>query len=412
MNQSDKEIVKDLGKRVKEIASLPCQSEKRSMWMSLNKKKPDRPMVLIDQVPWHEMNVDGELTLQCEDRFCREVEARLRRTLYAWKHMPVDMVVEPYLEFPKIIKGLDLGMNVEETKLATDSENDVVSHGYIDQLRDEEDLSKIQAPEIFLDEQTTAEIEEKANDLLGGILEVRMQGCFPAFAAWDRIAEYRGVESILYDLVDRPEFIHKIISRYTDMSLLMLDQLEAKGLLGYGQSLVHCSAVYTDELPAPGFDPASPRAKDLWTFGMAQIFATVSPAMHNEFEMDYALKWYERFGLVYYGCCEPLHNKMDMVRRIPTLRKVSMSPWVDVEKGAEQIGSDYVFVSKPNPAILATNTWEPEAVGKDLRSIMETCARHHCPTEFLLKDISTVGYKPQKLWEWAEVAMRVVGDNT
>ena len=31
------------------------------------------------------------------------------------------------------------------------------------------------------------------------------------------------------------------------------------------------------------------------------------------------------------------------------------------------------------------------------------------PLEFILKDISTVRYQPQRLWAWADVAMRVVG---
>jgi hypothetical protein len=28
--------------------------------------------------------------------------------------------------------------------------------------------------------------------------------------------------------------------------------------------------------------------------------------------------------------------------------------------------------------------------------------------EFIMKDISTVKYQPQRLWEWAELAMQVV----
>ena len=59
---------------------------------------------------------------------------------------------------------------------------------------------------------------------------------------------------------------------------------------------------------------------------MAQIFASVSPGMHWEFELEYAVEWYRRFGLNYYGCCEPLHDRLDYISRIPNLRKISMSP--------------------------------------------------------------------------------------
>jgi hypothetical protein len=80
-----------------------------------------------------------------------------------------------------------------------------------------------------------------------------------------------------------------------------------------------------------------------------------------------------------------------------------------VDKGAEQIGGDFVFSRKPSPALLAGDAWQPEAVEQDLRDTRERCARHGCPVEFILKDISTVRYQPQRLWEWVDVAMRVVG---
>ncbi len=141
---------------------------------------------------------------------------------------------------------------------------------------------------------------------------------------------------------------------------------------------------------------------------MAQIFSAVSPAMHQEFWLDYAVKWFSRFGLGYYGCCEPLDEKIDIIREVPHVRKISMSPWVNVEKGAERIGRDFVFSRKPSPAFLAREPWDPAAVEKDLRETLEACARHGCPVELILKDISTVAYQPQRLWEWADIAMRVV----
>jgi hypothetical protein len=210
-------------------------------------------------------------------------------------------------------------------------------------------------------------------------------------------------------LVDRPEFMHRVVSRLTDVHLSLLDQLEEKGSLGFGQRTIHCTGAYTDELPAPGFDPGHPRAKDLWTYGMAQVFSSVSPTMHQEFWLDYAVRWFSRFGLGYYGCCEPLDKKVDIIRNVPNVRKISMSPWVDVEYGASKIGGDFVFSRKPSPAFLARDPWDPAAVEADLRATLDACARHGCPVELILKDISTVRYQPQRLWEWADIAMRLVG---
>ncbi|MGC9523627.1 MAG: hypothetical protein ACP5HG_17355, partial [Anaerolineae bacterium] len=397
----------DLAHQVAEIAALPVQQETIHLWKALNDLHPVRPMVLIDQIPWHEMDVDGELALRTEDAFCRTIETRLRRTLYLWRHMRVDMVVEPFVDIPKAIHGAHLGIRPIEDRAVLDPDNDVVGHYYIDQLRTENDLEKIQMPSVWHDEAATAEAEAKAREIFDGILEVRMQGLHPSFAVWDRLVEWHGVENALVDLVDRPDFIHAMMARITTGYLSMLDQLEEQGLLGYPQSLIHCTGAYTDELPAPGYDPDHVRAKDLWTCGMAQIFVSVSAKMHQVFELDYARRWYERFGLVYYGCCEPLDDKIHIVRQIPNLRKISMSPWVDVEKGAERIGSDFVFSRKPSPALVAGDTLNEDAIRKDLEEARDACARHGCPLEFILKDISTVRYEPQRLWQWAEIAMEV-----
>jgi hypothetical protein len=409
VSTKDRDVLRRLGEQVAEIAALPVQQETIALWKANNGLRPVRPMVMIDQVAWHEMDVDGELTNQTEDEFCRGIETTLRRTLYQWRHMRVDMVVEPVVEIPKAIHGGGYGVQVVEKIAVTDPRNDVVGHAFIDQLRTDEDVEKMRASDVWHDERATAEAEEKAHAVFDGILTVRMQGRFPVFAPWDQIACLRSPEHAILDLIDRPEFMHQIVSRMTDIALATLDQLESQGLLGTGQRLIHCTGAYSDEVPAPGYDPAHPRAKDLWTYGMAQVFSTVSPAMHQEFWLDYAVKWFARFGLGYYGCCEPLDLKVDIIRNVPNVRKISMSPWVDVERGASRIGRDFVFSRKPSPAFLARDPWDPKAVERDLRETLEACARHGCPVELILKDISTVRYQPQRLWEWAEVARRVVG---
>jgi hypothetical protein len=216
-----------------------------------------------------------------------------------------------------------------------------------------------------------------------------------------------GVENALYAIIDKPDYVHRLLNRMTNGYLSMLDQLENQGLLCQPQSLIHCTGAYTDELPAPGYNPDAPRTKDIWMFGLAQMFSTVSPAMFKEFEVDYASRICERFGLVYYGCCDPLDGKMDEVRLIPNVRKVSMSPWVNEERGATEIGRDYVYSRKPNPAFLATDTFHSEQVRTDLITTREICKKNGCPVEFILKDISTVRYDPPRLFEWGRIAMEV-----
>jgi hypothetical protein len=75
----DAVILRELAARVAEIAALPVQEEKRALWRKLNALQPDRPMVMIDQVCWNEMDTGGELDLRCVDPECRRYETQLRR---------------------------------------------------------------------------------------------------------------------------------------------------------------------------------------------------------------------------------------------------------------------------------------------------------------------------------------------
>lgn len=86
-----------------------------------------------------------------------------------------------------------------------------------------------------------------------------------------------------------------------------------------------------------------------------------------------------------------------------------MSPWADQSRGAAQIGRDFVFSRKPNPALLAFDTFAPEHIRQDLQATVDVCQQNGCPLELILKDIGTVRYEPQRLSQWADAAMQVVG---
>ncbi|MCL2544722.1 MAG: hypothetical protein FWE77_02255 [Clostridia bacterium] len=407
--QKEKAMLRELAKEAAGIAALPLQEDRRALWRGLNGLRPQRPMVMIDQVCWNEMDCDGFLRARCENPELRSYEEELRRKLFQWKHFPGDMVIEPYIKVPKAIRNSGYGLGSQEQTLAGDPLNDVISHKYIDILQNDGDLEKITVPSVSLDAAETARRMDVAHDLFDGILGVHAAGAELFVKPWDAISTYKGVESALYALVDDPDFMHRVVAKMMLSFTSMLDQLEAQGLLCDArlQTLIHCTGAYTSELPAPGYDPEKPRCKDLWIPGLAQMFSAVSAAMHQEFELDYVKPIFERFGLVYYGCCEPLDRKLDIVTQVPNLRKVSMSPWTQAERGAEGLGGRFVFSSKPNPAYLAHGAFDEELIRKELTGIKAACDRHGCPLELILKDISTVRYEPKRLFRWAEIAMEV-----
>ena len=142
---------------------------------------------------------------------------------------------------------------------------------------------------------------------------------------------------------------------------------------------------------------------------MSQPFGDVSPEMHDEFEITYVTEVAKRFGYTYYGCCEPLDKKIDIIKQIKNLRKIGVSPWANVTSSAEQIGGDFVFARKPNPAFVALAT-DPEVIRKETEETVKACIKYGCPCEFVLKDISTVSHKPENLIVWAKAVSDVLDE--
>ena len=86
MTPKDKEIVRELAKRYMELATDPKQQDMNARMKATNDLKVVRPPVLIDEIPWYQMDIDGELTCQCEDKAAQNVETVLRRALYRRKY--------------------------------------------------------------------------------------------------------------------------------------------------------------------------------------------------------------------------------------------------------------------------------------------------------------------------------------
>ena len=213
------------------------------------------------------------------------------------------------------------------------------------------------------------------------------------------------------DLVMRPEMVHRAMDRLVNAYLCGLDQYEELNLLSLNNHNVRIGSGglgYTDELPQPDFDPEHVRPIDLWGNATPQIFSDVSPEMHVEFALQYERRWLDRFGLTYYGCCEPLDRKVDILKSVPNLRKISMSPWVDVDAAVKNVGDQYVFSHKPNPAVFAEDIWNPEEARQQLVEVLDKA--QDCVVEVIMKDISTVRYQPQRLWEWADIAVEVTAE--
>ena len=124
--------------------------------------------------------------------------------------------------------------------------------------------------------------------------------------------------------------------------------------------------------------------------------------MYEQFVFPYEKPIMERFGLNCYGCCEPLHRRWHVVRRHHALRRVSCSPWVDVEKMAANLGDRYVMSLKPNPAGLAVPEVDTAALRRWLREDLEKT--RGCVVELIMKDNHTLARRPENAVTWCRIA--------
>ena len=406
---TDAKVLRSLAWRYSEVAYSSKNAENIRLHKAVNDLRQIRPVVLIDELPWHEMKINDELTLQCEEPYLRRIEWFFRANLYKSKYMPADMVVPPFVPVHKIIESTGIGGDIDEETLATDERNNIVAHKYKDVLATEDDLAKLHNPVITYNKEETFRRYNLVGDILGDILPVKLMGVdYFAFTPWDEIARYRGVTNLLMDLIERPEFMHKAVRKLTDISLSYLQQLEDLDLLDINGYSLHCTPMYTDDLPGDDFDGTGITRKNIWGRGAAQIFGSVSKKLHDEFDIPYMIETIGQCGLSYYGCCEPLDKKMDIVEKIPNLRKVSVTPWADVNVAAEAINGWYVLSSKPNPASVAVPKLDTENLRKEIGTILDACKRNNCSCDIVLKDISTCCGRPENIFEWEKTVMEMV----
>lgn len=404
----DTDVLRRLAADLAEIAALPVHQQTARLWRQLNDLESVRPMVWINEICWHEMNVNDELTLVTEHPWARDQERDLRRTLYQWRHLPGDMLVSDFLACPLAVHSSDFGIIEDVDVVKTDETSDIVSRHFKIQIRDFPDLEKIKLPVVTHNQQATESRYQAMCRVYDGILPVKKQGQTHIwFTPWDYLIRWWGIEEAMLDLYERPDLVHAGVERMVDAWMAELDQFVALNVLaldcdntrigsgGYG---------YTRELPGADYDPNHIQPHNMWGCSNAQIFSEVSPEMHWEFAIQHDLRWLKRWGLTYYGCCEPLDRKIDSLRQIPNLRKISVSPWCNTSRVLEKIGADYVLSRKPSPAILAEDEWHPERARQDLRDFLQA-SDGQAHIELIMKDISTVRYQPQRLWEWAAIAM-------
>jgi len=404
IREKDRTILRALAKRVAEIAADPVQQETRQLWRKLNRLVRTRPLILLQDGTHHETG--DKIRLETRDEFARGQEHGLRTRIYRWEHVRDDRIWEDKIHCPIAMQSTGYGIAEDATR----PDHVFGAKHYNTVIADDDDASRIPMPTVTVDREQTERNYQRLCDLYDGILSVEKRGIGGYwYAPMDSFITWRGIEQTFTDMIDRPKWLHSWMNRMCEFHLSQLDQYEELNVLslnngadGVGSGGIGC----TDLLPQKDFDVTHVRAVDQWSHATTQIFSEVSPAMHEEFALAYEKRFLDRFGLANYGCCEPLDLKVDLIlKHIPNVRRISISPKANVARGAEAIGRRAIFSRKPNPTILGTDSWDIDFLREQLRDTLEKT--RDCVVEVIMKDLHTVHGQPERMGQWVDMAKQL-----
>ncbi len=402
----DRKVLRDLAKEVADLAATPAMAARRDLWRRHNAMAERTPVVYIDpQGAWGELVPPAALI--CEDETARGIEEKLRRRIHLAGHFASDNVVDSEWIVPKVIRNSGWGL----TPVRARSNDPRGAFGFQPLLGSPADLAKLKYPIVAFDEAATRADEDTFQDLFGDLLAVRVKGVADlSYHLMNQYSALRGLQELLVDMIENPAMVHEAMAFLEEGHHRMLRQYLDQHLLDLNNDstpIYTSGHGFTDELPAPGYRPGHARPCDLWGWAEAQEMAAVSPEMHAEFAFPYEKRLLQPFGLNGYGCCDDVTRKLDFVLTIPNLRRVSVSPWADIEQCARRLKDEVILMWKPHPAHLIGD-FNAAKVRHTLRHGVEVARANGCVLEIVLLDTHTCENHPERFDDWSRLAREAV----
>jgi len=403
----ERAVLRELADRVAAAAELPVQAERAGLWMSFNALRPARPVVLaFPEGGWRDLVRPDDL--ECADPLLRGWEMRLRQTVFRHEHIGDDCPITRHFNVGWVTRSTGLGL--AETRVRSE---EFGSYRWDAPVKGPEDMDRLHLPQVQVDRAETMRRADLAQDIFGDLLDVRVHGplWWTCGLTWTLI-NLRGLQQVMLDMYENPDLLHRLMAFLRDAKLRELEAYEREGILSLNNGAddyVGSGGVgATEDLPAEGFD-GRVRTRDMWVLGESQEFVGVGPALFEEFALSYQLPILSRFGLVCYGCCEPLDQKLDLIiRRVPRLRRISVSAWCDRRLAAEKLGARYVYSWKPNPAMICGPAVDYGAVERTVRETLEIA--QGCCLEMVMKDTHTFQGDPTRIGKWCAIASRLAAE--
>lgn len=352
---------------------------------------------------------------ECDGETEREFESYMLRVIYNYELIPDDRVYPAYYPLGWLIHRPDMCPGLKITR-AADSTGRELGYETNTPLADlDKGLKILTRGKFQVAREETYRKAELAGKIFGDILPVKIR-CYETLGMGVsliyRVVTWMGMENFYMAMIDQPENVHKLLDFICREYLDFMQWLETENLIrpNHGEFICGSGSIgYTDELPrSKTASESSWRPEDCWGAAEAQEAVGISGDMFAEFIFPYLEKTTNRFGLLYYGCCEPVHAIWKTVKRFRNLRKVTVSPWCDQEIIAEAVGKDYVLSRKPHPLKMCGESFDQELFAEHIKETLDITKDNF--VELIFRDTCTLnGTMKGRISEACNIVKKLIG---
>ena len=409
VTREERMILRELAKRQAEIAALPEMVERRNWWYDLNDGKTGRPLVTME---FHGLARDVYPPPACENEFAKTLEWQMSQLIFKHEHYRDDRVIPGSIMINVQNRFTPFGYKFDSYHADSAGGAETLGYMYTHPVNDlEADFGVFAPSTYYVDVEFVKSnyLKACAEEILGDILPVRLQSPAFNFGPAGDLIRMMSMETMFCSIMDYPNLFHKVMRRITDDCHAYMDAIEAADALlpNNDESNVPMDTYgYTHDLPGIDASAGGRPIKfcDTWGYGNSQETVGMSVAMFDEFFFSYVEEIFNRFGLISYGCCEPVHTLWDRcLSRLKNIRKVSISAWCNEEMMGEALrGKKVVYQRKPFPNLIAVDSVFDEAAF--LKHMERTCrAARGCPLEVTFRDVTSVRGEPRRLTRAVEL---------
>lgn len=408
INSHDKEILRNLARKQYEYSQLPIMKKRVEEWKQHSAFIGKRPMIHLELGTFAEEIIPQRL--QCEGELARNIEWQLYSNFVNYEIFDDDKIVPDHFGVSYSTYFHLFGHEIT-AEHATNTEGNDLGHKFnyvISDLHDDaQQLGKTKFGYSNTKEQTKEYIEF-LQDLFGDILPVKLEMGGLYAVPTQQVVHMMGMEQMFFSMYDYPDEFKAMMDRIADDYCAYFDWMEKESLLlptVQEEFLGNGAFCFTNELPTKDELLKRPfTTKDVWGFLDSQETIGLNPDMFEEFVFPCYEKIANRYGLLSYGCCEPVNPIWDnCLSKLDNLRKVSISPWCDEEFMGEKLrGRKTIYFRKPFPNYLGVGTvLDEDAFRAHIAKTMK--AAEGCKLEIAQRDVYTINHDEKKAHRYVEI---------